>query len=192
MEASIATAVEQARAGDDEAFRTLVEHWSRRLFRLAYRMTGNEYDAEEVVQESFFKAYRQLGRFESRAEFGTWLTRIAMNCAVDVLRARARHDKRREPEDIEGVERVRLMPDGGPTPDEAAYGTEIAARVSGALSQLSPMERAAFTLRHFEGQSIREISEALGVSGGATKNSIFRAVAKLRRVLEPLVTGPQA
>src|SRR5438477_10574386 len=95
MDATEAAAVlARARQGDSEAFRALVERHSRSVFRLAFRMTGNEQDAEDVVQESFIKAYRQLGRFESRANFGTWLYRIVANCSVDLMRAKqARHDQ---------------------------------------------------------------------------------------------------
>src|ERR1700732_3036442 len=97
MDASEATAVlARARQGDSEAFRVLVERHSRSVFRLAYRMTGNEQDAEDGVQESFLRAYRQLGRFESRANFGTWLYRITANCSVDLMRTKqSRHDMAR-------------------------------------------------------------------------------------------------
>ncbi len=74
--------------GDSDAFRTLVERHSRAVFRLAHRMTGNASDAEDVVQETFLKAYKQLGRFESRANFSTWLHRIAVNCSIDLIRSR--------------------------------------------------------------------------------------------------------
>src|SRR5215211_2669615 len=91
-----AAAVALAREGDSEAFRALVERHSRSVFRLAYRMTGNEQDAEDVVQEAFLRAYKQLGRFESRANFGTWLYRIVSNCSVDLMRSKqARHDQTR-------------------------------------------------------------------------------------------------
>src|SRR5438477_7508385 len=95
MDATEAAAVlARARQGDSEAFRALVERHSRSVFRLAFRMTGNEQDAEDVVQESFLRAYKQLGRFESRANFGTWLYRIVANCSVDLMRAKqARHDQ---------------------------------------------------------------------------------------------------
>src|SRR5688572_19070296 len=89
MDASDRAAVlARARHGDGEAFRALVEEHGRRAFQLAFRMTGNEQDAEDVVQESFLRAYRQLNRFEARANFGTWLHRIVANCAVDAIRAR--------------------------------------------------------------------------------------------------------
>src|SRR5438445_12968050 len=97
MDASEAAAVlARARQGDSEAFRALVERHSRSVFRLAFRMTGNEQDAEDVVQESFLRAYKQLGRFESRANFGTWLYRIVANCSVGMMRSKhARHDQAR-------------------------------------------------------------------------------------------------
>ena len=84
-------AVALARDGDSEAFRALVDRHSRAVYRLAHRMTGNPQDAEDVVQETFLKAYRQLPRFESRANFGTWLHRIAVNCSIDLIRARNAH-----------------------------------------------------------------------------------------------------
>src|SRR5437764_11188600 len=91
-----AAVLARARQGDNEAFRALVERHSGSVFRLAFRMTGNEQDAEDVVQESFLRAYRQLGRFESRANFGTWLYRIVANCSVDLMRSKqARHDMTR-------------------------------------------------------------------------------------------------
>src|SRR5437870_9046861 len=99
MDATEAAAVlARAGQGDSDAFRALVERHSQQAFRLAFRMTGNEHDAEDVVQESFLRAYRQLGRFEARANFGTWLYRIVANCAVDALRARrSRRDQMSEP-----------------------------------------------------------------------------------------------
>ena len=81
----------QARAGNREAFRTLVERHSRAVFRVAYRITGNEADAEDVVQETFSRAYTELARFEARSGFGTWVHRIAANCAIDLIRRRPKH-----------------------------------------------------------------------------------------------------
>jgi len=78
----VAAALGRVRQGDSEAFRTLVERHSRRAFQLAFRITGNEQDAEDVVQESFIRAYRQISRFEARANFGTWLHRIVANCSI--------------------------------------------------------------------------------------------------------------
>src|SRR3954470_6359448 len=104
MDAEIATALARARQGDSEAFRVLVERHSRHVFRLAYRMTGNEHDAEDVVQESFLRAYRQLGSFESRANFGTWLYRIVANCSVDLMRARQARQNQGRMESLDEIE----------------------------------------------------------------------------------------
>jgi RNA polymerase sigma-70 factor, ECF subfamily len=185
MDATEAAAdLARARQGDSEAFRALVERHSQRVFRLAFRMTGNEQDAEDVVQESFLRAYRQLGRFESRANFGTWLYRIVANCSVDLMRARqARHDQVRA-EPLEPVAQTSAV--GGPDPERLATSAEIKRRVQQALGALSPLERAAFTLRHYEGRSIDEIGRTLGLGTSAAKHSVFRAVKKLRVALQPL------
>jgi RNA polymerase sigma-70 factor (ECF subfamily) len=180
----VAAVLARARQGDGEAFRALVEQHSRSVFRLAFRMTGNQQDAEDVVQESFLRAYRQLGRFESRANFGTWLYRIVANCSVDLMRAKqARHDQVRGESLDECSE---LPPQEGPGPDRLAESAELQRRIHVALGGLSPLERAAFTLRHYEGRTIDEISKTLGLGTSAAKHSVFRAVRKLRLALEPL------
>jgi len=185
MDATEAAAVlARARQGDGEAFRELVERHSRSVFRLAFRMTGNEQDAEDVVQEAFLRAYKQLGRFESRANFGTWLYRIVANCSVDLMRAKqSRHDISRS-ESIDDA--IELPSSDTAGPDRLAQSAEIQARVRDALDGLSPLERAAFTLRHHEGRSIEEISRTLGLGTSAAKHSVFRAVKKLRVALAPL------
>jgi RNA polymerase sigma-70 factor (ECF subfamily) len=179
-----AAVLARARQGDSEAFRALVERHSRSVFRLAFRMTGNEQDAEDVVQEAFLRAYRQLGRFESRANFGTWLYRIVANCSVDLMRARqSRHDMSRSESLDQAVEQPAH---DSPGPERLLASAEIRDRVRNALGALSPLERAAFTLRHHEGRSIDEISQMLGLGTSAAKHSVFRAVKKLRLALAPL------
>src|SRR5579862_2728089 len=96
MEGGDANQVTLAMGGDQDAYRALVERHSQQLFRLAYRMTGNEQDAEEVVQEAFLRAYRNLGQFGSRANFGTWAYRIAANYAIDRMRQKRTEDSRRQ------------------------------------------------------------------------------------------------
>ena len=178
--------VQRAQAGDREAFRVLVERHSRSVFRLAFRLTGNEHDADEVVQESFIRAHRRLGRFESRSTFSTWLYRIAANCAVDLLRARKTH----EPLDAEGsggAAAVDRMMTTAPDQERRAMGGQIQARVRAALTHLTERERMAFVLRHVEGLSIDEIAQQMNLRTNATKHSIFRAVRKMRIALEPFV-----
>lgn len=181
-------AVALARDGDSDAFRGLVERHSRAVYRLAHRMTGNPQDAEDVVQDTFLKAYRQLGRFESRANFGTWLHRIAVNCSIDLIRSRKHQETGHDAADLDTLDRSddhRV----DPSPERLMLSTEVQEKVSHAMEGLTHMERAAFVLRHFEGQSIEEISVALGLKANAAKHSIFRAVRKMRLALEPFVEG---
>ena len=189
MEVEAGGAVERARSGDSDAFRLLVEQHSRAIFRLAFRMTGNEEDAEDVVQETFLRAYRQLDKYEARCSFSTWLYRIASNYSLDLIRMRKRHEEKRERGSVEDRDILQSIPVDSPGPDRLLYGIQITDRVNAALNELSAQERTAFVLRHFEGHSIQEIGDALGTGTNATKHSIFRAVQKLRKSLEPMV-GP--
>jgi RNA polymerase sigma-70 factor, ECF subfamily len=189
MEVEAGSAVERARSGDSDAFRLLVEQHSRAVFRLAFRMTGNEQDAEDVVQETFLRAYRQLDKYEARSSFSTWLYRIASNYSLDLIRMRKRHEEKRERgSKAEERDILQTIPVNAPGPDRIAHSNQVQARVNEALNELSDQERTAFVLRHFEGLSIDEIGETLGTGTNATKHSIFRAVQKLRRSLEPLVS----
>jgi len=186
MEDSDAALVTRAREGDPDAFRALVERHSVALFQLAYRMIGNEQDAEDVVQETFLRAYKQLDRFESRSGFGTWLHRIAANCSLDLLRKRKRHGEHESAVDLDSAEAIPAMSSGVMAPDQQVFHGEVRQKIESVMEELTPTERAAFVLRHFEGKSIGEIGNALGVGPGATKQSIFRAVQKMRRALEPV------
>ncbi len=185
MEHGEAAAVERARAGSPDAFRTLVEQYSRSVFRVAYRMTGNEHDAEDIVQETFLRAYRQLGGFDGRAKFSTWLTRIAVNCALDHLRARQR---RGDPVELD-EERAKSTSQA--SPEQLAFSGEIRNRLAAALKRLTPVERAAFIMRHYEGAPVEEIARVLAKPNAAARHCIFRAVQKLRDALEPFAAAAQ-
>src|SRR5437773_6071484 len=156
--AEAAAVLARARQGDSDAFRQLVERHSRAIFRLAFRMTGNEQDAEDVVQETFLKLHRSLDKFEDRSSLGTWIYRIATNCALDLIRSRRRHQQGREPDDPEGLAAVDRLASSDPAPDRLALSGELNKRVALALGRLSEAERAAFVLRHFEGQDIETIA----------------------------------
>jgi RNA polymerase sigma-70 factor, ECF subfamily len=184
MEMTDAATVSRARDGDPDAFRQLVERHSKPIFRLAYRMTGNEHDADDVVQETFLRVYKQLARFEERANFGTWLHRIAVNCALDLLRSRGRIDRYRggDPEEAEMT-----AASSDPQQDRLLLSAELRDQVAAAMERLSGNERTAFVLRHFEGMPVEEIGKTLGIQVNAAKHTIFRAVRKLRESLEPFV-----
>ena len=184
MQETEAAAIAKARTGDGEAFRLLVDKHTRSVFRLGFRLTGNQHDAEDIVQETFLRAYRQLNRYDARASFHTWIYRIASNYALDLLRGRKRMEQRKDETQAPIVETV---PTEDPAADRLVYSTQVRLRLSSAMDELSEQERTAFVLRHYEGLSIDQIGESLGLAESATKNSIFRAVQKLRRALEPLM-----
>ncbi len=177
-----AAAVARAKGGDEDAFRVLVERHSRNIYRLAYRMTGRPEDAQDVVQDTFVRAYRQLARFEARSNFATWLYRIGFNCAIDHLRARP-HRETGEAHDV--LDR-RPQPNDGLSPDDLVFAGEIGDRLRNALGDLSAQERAAFLMRHYHGCTIEEISGALNLKTNAAKHAVFRAVRKMRVALRAM------
>jgi RNA polymerase sigma-70 factor (ECF subfamily) len=188
MDASDADLVAQARAGDGDAFRVLVERHSRKVYRLAFRLIGNEEDAEDIVQETFLRAYRSLERFNEQAQFSSWIYRIASNHALDMLRGRKRRTERSLSApvgDSDGLSVADRLASPDPGPDRVAQGGQLHQRIQGALEELTPQERVAFTLRHYEGHTVEEISGFLNVSASATRNAVFRAVQKVRRALQP-------
>ena len=188
MEWSDEAAAARAKAGDADAFRVLVERHSRPMFRLAFRMTGNEQDAEDIVQDTFLRAYRRIGKFDERASFGTWLYRITVNCSLDLVRARKRRSEQSGPANLEMDDLIQSLPSSGATPDRMAMSGQARQRIAEAMEELSASERTAFVLRHFEGMCIDEVSRVLGCRPGAARHCVFRAVQKLRRALEPLVS----
>jgi RNA polymerase sigma-70 factor (ECF subfamily) len=195
MEVSDADLVAQVLAGDQDAFRVLVTRHSRSVYAVVYRMTGNPQDSEEILQETFLRAYKGLERFELRSNFGTWLYRIAVNRTLDFLNARksqmqmhmnAGYQITDNPDSEEGRQ-VQVAAEG-PGPDRILLSAEMKSRLAQAMGQLTPAERVAFTMRHMEGRSIEEISQTLNLKASAAKNSVFRAVQKLRQQLEPFAS----
>jgi RNA polymerase sigma-70 factor (ECF subfamily) len=170
-------------SGDKEAYGALVVRHSPSLFRVAFRITGNEADAEDVVQEALLRGYQKLESFESRSNFGTWIYRIAVRCALDRISSR------------KGDKGSRVAEEADPEQDEVQLAAQSAGPdrllLSGALQQaalgsLTPTERTAFVLRHMEDRSSEEIAAALGIAPNAAKQAVFRAVQKLRLRLAPL------
>ena len=172
--------IRKAAAGDRMAFRQLVLDHSHAMFRVAWRQTGDESTAEDIVQEAFIKAWRKIGDFRMQSSFRSWLHRITVNTAMDHLRKQSRRQQfeTEEPE-FEGLQQAEL-----PRHDEQI---DIREQAEAAMQKLSDTERAALLLRHFEGHSINEIADILEMTTGACKQTIFRAVRKMRIELQPLV-----
>jgi RNA polymerase sigma-70 factor, ECF subfamily len=183
-------AVARTLAGDREAYRVLVERHSNYVYRLAYRMTGNPHDAEEVVQEAFLRGYQKLQQFAGNANFGTWVYRIAANYAIDRLRQRKNDESRREapPRAAEGepeIDPLSQIKDAAPSPERLAGSAQMAVKMREALETLTPAERTAIVMRHWDGCAIEEIAAVLKSNSSAAKNTVFRAVQKLRLALKP-------
>ena len=186
MVTSDEAAVKQVLGGDRDAFRVLVERHSRQVFSVAYRITGNEPDAEEVVQETFLRAYRRLESFKFNSAFSTWLQSIAANCSFTLVEQRGRQQKGRVEPKVDEDDRPMEFPSGAPSPEQLVLSGEVRGKVAEALESLTAAERTAFVMRHFEGNSIEEISTVLGIATTAAKNCVYRAVQKMRFALEPL------
>ena len=177
--------VSRAKAGDAEAFAELVTHYDRRVFRMAKQITQNDDDAEDVLQETFLKAYTHLDDFQGNSKFYTWLVRIAVNEALMKLRKR-RSDRTvplDEPIDTGEDEMVREIAVWDENPEESYSREELGEILDQAIQSLKPAYRTVFILRDIEEMSIEETAEALGLSISAVKSRLLRARLQLREKL---------
>lgn len=175
--------INAARRGDAQAFRRLVDTHARPLHRICQRLLGDASAAEDALQDAFLQAWRALDRFDGRSAFGTWMHRIAVNAALAQLR------QRRPEVAIDAVDdddAAPLLPESHEDPFEHASGHQFGLRLAEAMQQLSPTERSAFVLRHFEQYPLDDVAAALGCSVNAGKQAVFRAVRKLRLALSPV------
>jgi RNA polymerase sigma-70 factor, ECF subfamily len=176
-------AVRAVLSGNKDAYADLVRAHGRGVLRVAQRITGNAADAEDVAQETFLRGYRSLEGFQARANFGTWIYRIAVRCAIDKLHSRRPGREGLPLEDPDAEPAFVPIADDAPGPEQLVLSNEIAALREAAMASLTPLERAAFTLRHIEHCSTEEIAAALDVAPDAAKQAIYRAVQKLRKRL---------
>src|ERR1700733_16181223 len=133
-------------AGEKDAYRVLVARYSQVVFRVAYRITGNEPDAEEAVQEAFLRGYQSLATFQGRSSMATWFYRIAANCALEVVGKRRPEAQSRVAEENDPNQSEVQLADVKAGPDRLLLSREIEARQQAAMSELTPTERTAFVL----------------------------------------------
>jgi RNA polymerase sigma-70 factor (ECF subfamily) len=152
----------------------------RRIYRIALGYLRNPDDALDAVQETFVKAYRNASRWDGRAEAGPWLTRIAVNHAIDRYRRERRRRASFSPLDDLEPERDPHAAWGDPSPEQRALGRELGDRISAALRALPERQRAVFVLRHYEEMTLEEIAEALDLRLGTVKSTLHRALQGLR------------
>ncbi len=187
--------VEAARRGDAEAFTTLVNQYDRNIYRLALNITGNPEDAEDVLQETFLKAYANLERFKGDSRFYTWLVRIGVNEALMKLRKRKADrtvslDEPIETGDDESMPRE--VVDWGENPEQRYARQELNDILTQALNELEPAFRIVVYLRDVESLSTEEAAEMLDLSVPAVKSRLLRGRLKLRERLNQHFRGAQA
>ena len=180
--------IREAQRGSTIAFDDLIRRYDQAILRLAIRLTGSEHDGQDIYQEAFLKAYRNIARFRSESSFYTWMHRIVSNLCMDRLRsAKSRPRSERVYTDEEGREHDELeyVPDPSleSHPERQALSSELQNHIRAALEKLTPRERLVFELRHFEGLKLRVVGEVLNTSEETAKNTLFRATHKLRKFL---------
>src|ERR1700739_1053784 len=186
MQGSDHSIVRAVLAGDKEAYGALVRAHSATVFRVAFRIVGNEADAEEIVQEAFLRGYQRLESYQGRSSFGTWIYRIAVNCALNRIsqpgiEADYRHGEESDPE-----QKTVQVAAQDADPERVLLSGEIGLAQGIAMQRLTPTEKSAFVLRHLEAPSTTEMSGGANLAPNAAKQAVFRAVQKMRRELAPL------
>ena len=176
--------VQQTKAGDQQAFDSLIAQYEPKIFRIVLRIIRHREDAEDAVQETFLRAYRNIEQFQSKSKFNTWLTSIAINQALICLRKRRR--------DAVFIEQAVQTDDGfvywdfqdwRPNPEQQFRQAEVAERLRESVNRLPQRLRAVFILRHVYEFSVEEAAVALGITVDAAKTRVFRARVHLRKRL---------
>ena len=176
--------ITQAQSGNVNAFRDLVESYKKRIFFLAYDLTGNFHDAEDLSQEVFIKMFHSLKKFRGEAKLSTWLYRITINTWIDTKRtSNFKLRELEEPLEEKTLEHLHISNESDDYPDKCAEMSLLQKHVQHSLQSLSPRERSVFVLRHYHDMRITEIGETLHISVGSVKSHLFRAVKKLQKSL---------
>lgn len=178
--------VRLAKDGDKEALKALFEENKRKIFSLAFQYTKNAEDAEDILQETFIKAYRFLDKFDFQngVSFSPWLYRIGINCSIDYIR-RHKKDKDKNSE-FGGLENVSSN-DANSDPEHVRHIKEMREKIEHVLNKLSGKQRMVFILRHYQQLSTKEIADYMSTSEGSVKTQLFRAVSTVKENLKDLI-----
>lgn len=177
--------IDQVKNGDISAFRKIMESHQEKIYYLAYDMTGNREDAEDLSQEVFIKAYHSLKKFRGEAKLSSWLYRIAVNTCIDSKRKKKEAPIYFSDNPYEIGHDCLQYSDHNPesNPENLTESELLQKNITQALNRLSPRERSVFVLRHFNDLQLGEISDILNLSVGTVKSLIFRAIKKLQHEL---------
>jgi RNA polymerase sigma-70 factor (ECF subfamily) len=181
--------IQTAREGDRGALRILYDQNKQRIFALAYQYTRNCEDAEDILQETFIKAFRSLPKFNTKngSRFSPWLYRIGINCSLDYLR---RNKKRKENNSLLGKNYLEnISPENDQSdPIKRRQKEEVREKIDQILHKLSGQQRMVFVLKHYQQLTIKEIAECMNITEGGVKKHLFRAVSKIRESLKGLIS----
>lgn len=179
--------VQAAKSGHSTAFATLSERHRKQIFRAAYRITRSSEDAEDAVQDTLLRAYLHVTDFDGRSSFATWLTRIAINSALMILRKkRASPEIATEYNDDSAAEGPRYeITDSRPNPETCYAQSEAESMLKKAIQRLRPALRVVVQIQQLQERPMRETAEAIGISVTAAKGRLFHAKNALRRSLTP-------
>lgn len=180
--------VRDAQAGSHSAFAELITRYDRGALRLALHLTGSEADAQDICQEAFLRAYRNIRTFRLECSFYTWLYRIVANLCMDYMRKmQLRNEHTLEIVDSHGeaCDPLDRLPDSrsSANPEEELLRKRLGARIRCAMNRLSPRERIVFELRHFHDLRLQSIGEILKLREGVVKTTLFRGTQKVRKAL---------
>ena len=181
--------IREAQRGNQAAFEELVRQYDGPVLRLAYHMTRSEQDAQDIYQEAFLKAYRNIVNFRFECSFYTWIYRIVTNLCLDHLRKR---QVRKEDSGVvtdsdgESFDMLDQVADvrPGASPERDLMRRELGSRIAKALEKLTPRERMVFEMKHYQGLKLRTIGEILNTTEETAKNTLFRGTQKLRAALK--------
>src|SRR3989442_12439891 len=180
--------IREAQLGNSAAFEELVRHYDQAVLRFALHLTGSEHEAQDVYQDAFLKAYKNIGSFRFEGSFYTWIYRIVTNLGLDHLRKKqVRKEDAPVATDAEGEQYdvLERVPDGraAANPERDLMRRELGTRITRALDRLTPRERMVFELKHYHGLKLRTVGEILHTTEETAKNTLFRATQKLRGAL---------
>lgn len=171
--------------GDQRAFAEIVELYKDKLYHLAYRMTGNRQEAEDIVQETFLRVYKNLERYDVNQKFSTWIYRIATNLCIDRLRKRkAVYSLDAESSDHEGLDGYAMMPSDNRTPESELLLSETQWLIQEAIATLPVKYKSVMILRYMQDLSLQEISDVLDMPVTTIKTRVHRGREFLRKKLE--------
>ncbi|MCK5146338.1 sigma-70 family RNA polymerase sigma factor [bacterium] len=174
--------IKDAQNGHSAAFKELVDRHKEKLYYLCLDLTGRHHDAEDLSQETFIKAYKNLSRFREESKFSSWIYRIAVNTHLNQRR-------KKSVTAMQTTEKMDTLHWGSEhtaaavNPEEQAHAGQIQEHIDKAMDRLSPKERCVFILRHYDDFPLADIAEIMGISVGTVKSTLFRGIKKLRKAL---------